>query len=210
MKTKLLAAALIAAALPTGAIAQRLAPATVAVVDTTRIYRECNACRTAQTALQGQVTTLQQRQQQLGQPIQTELQSIETAARAAQNQTGAARTTAEAQLQQRLQALRLQENTANQELQRLEQNLRSTQQHVLQQINARLNPIISQVMTARGANVAVSVDATLAHAGGINITNEVLTQLNAALPAVSVTPLPQAAQPAPAQPLPQQPRPQGR
>lgn len=210
MKTKLLAAALIAAAIPTAASAQRLPAATVAVVDTARIYRECNACRAAQTALQAQVTTLQQRQQQLGQPIQAELQSIEQAAQAARNQTGAARTTTEQQLQQRLQALRLQENTANQELQRLETNLRSTQAHVLQQINARLNPIIQQLMTARGANLALAVDATLAHAGSINITNEVLAQLNAQLPAVSVTPLPQPPAQQPAQPQPQQPRPQGR
>jgi outer membrane protein len=209
MKTKLLAAALIAAALPTAAMAQRVPPASVVVIDTDRIYRECNACRAAQASLQAQVTTLQQRQQTLGQPIQTELQSIEAAARAAQNASGAARTTAEQQIQQRLQALRQQESTANQELQLLETNLRSTQAHVLQQINTRLNPIIQQVMTARGANLAVAVGATLAHAGGVNVTNDVLTQLNAQLPAVSVTPMPQAA--APAQPAqPQQPRPQGR
>ena len=211
MKTKLLAAALIAAALPTAVMAQRVPAASVAVIDTDRIYRECNACRAAQATLQTQVNNLQQRQQALGQPIQTELQSIEAAARAAQSATGAARSTAEQQIQQRLQALRQQESTANQELQLLETNIRSTQAHVLQQINTRLNPIIQQVMTARGANLAVAVGATLAHAGSVNVTNDVLTQLNAQLPAVSVTPLPQPAAPAqPAQPQPQQPRPQGR
>jgi outer membrane protein len=209
MKTKLLAAALIAAAIPGAASAQRVPAATVVVVDTARVYRECNACRAAQASLQAQVTQLQQRAQQLGQPLQTEMQSIEQAAQALRNQTGAARTTAEQQLQQRIQALRAQETTANQELQRGEQNLRSIQAHVLQQINTRLNPIITQVMTARGANLAVSTDATLAHAAGINVTAEVLTQLNQQLPTVSVTPLPQQpGQPAATQPPAQ--RPQGR
>lgn len=209
MNTKLIAAAMIAAAIPAGAAAQRVPAAAVAVVDTARIYRECNACRAAQASLQTQVTTLQQRAQQLGQPIQAELQSIEQAAAAARSQSGAARTTSEQQLQQRLQALRARESTANQELQRLETNLRSTQAHVLQQINTRMNPIISQVMQARGANLAVGVDATLAHAAAINVTTDVLTQLNAQLPSVSVTPLPQTAAPAAPQ-QPQPPRPQGR
>lgn len=209
MKTKLLAAALIAAAIPVGAAAQRVPAASVVVVDTQRIYRECNACRAAQAALQSQVTALQQRAQSLGQPIQTELQSIEQAAAAARNQTGAARTTAEQQLQQRVTALRARETQANQELQQLEANVRSTQAHVLQQINTRMNPIISQVMQARGANLAVSTEATLAHAAGINVTADVLTQLNAQLPSVSVTPLPQAAAPAGQQPA-QPARPQGR
>lgn len=209
MKTKLLAAALVAAAIPAGASAQRVPAASVIVVDTARIYRECTACRAAQAALQGQATTLQQRQQQLGQPIQTELQSIEQAARALP-QSGAARTTGEQQLQQRVAALRAQETTANQELQRLETNLRSTQANVLQQINTRLNPIISQVMQTRGANLAVGVDATLAHAAAINVTTDVLTLLNQQLPSVSLTPLPQAAAPAGRQPVPATPRPQGR
>jgi len=208
MKTKLLAAAVIAAAaIPTVASAQRVPAASVVVVDTGRIYRECNACRAAQTTLNAQVQALQTRRQQLGQPIQTEAQSIAQAAEAARNQTGAARTQSEQALQQRVQTLRTQEDAANQELARLQQNLQSTQAHVVQQINARLDPIISQVMTARGANLAVSVDATLAHTGALNVTNDVLAQLNAQLPAVSVTPLPQAAAPAPAQ---TQAQPQGR
>src|SRR5215217_1999556 len=139
------------------------AAASVVVVDTDRIYRECTACRGAQGVLQTMQTQLQQRAQALGQPIETELQSIQQAATAARSQTGAARTTAESQLQQRAQRLEQQRSTAQQELARMEQNLRSTQSNVLQQINVRLNPIINQVMTQRGANLAVDVGATLAH-----------------------------------------------
>ena len=87
----------------------------------------------------------------------------------------------------------------------MEQNLRSTSAHVVQQINVRLNPIITQVMTQRGANLALDVSATLAHAGALNVTDAVLAALNQGLPSVSVTPLPpqpgQQQQPAqPAQP----------
>ena len=201
------AAVALSLAVPAVAPAQRVANAQIVVVDTDRIYRECNACRTAQTQLQALGTQLQQRAQALGAPIETELQSIQQAAAAARNQTGAARTTAEQQLQQRAQRLEQQRTTAQQELAGMEQNLRSTQAHVIQQINQRLNPIINQVMTQRGANLAVDVAATLAHAQVLNVTDAVLAQLNSQLPNVTVSPLPQAQQPAT---QPQQPRPPGR
>jgi Skp family chaperone for outer membrane proteins len=201
MKNMLLGAAMaLSLAVPGAALAQRTPAATVVVVDTDRIYRDCTACRAAQGQLQGLGTQLQQRAQALGQPIETELQSIQTAANAARNQSGAARTAAETALQQRAQRLDQQRTTAQQELARMEQNLRSTQANVLQQINARLNPIINQVMTARGANIALDVNATLAHSGALNVTDQVLQQLNAALPSVTVAPLPAGQQPAPAQP----------
>ncbi len=130
----------------------------------------------------------------MGQPIQSEGQSIEQAARAAANQQGAARTTAETSLQQRVNALQAKQNAANQELQRLEQNIQSSQANVVRQINVRLNPIITQVMNARGANLALDTEATLARSPALDVTNEVLAALNQQLPSVSVTPLPQQQQ----------------
>jgi outer membrane protein len=198
MKKLLFGAALAALSLgvPGAAVAQRAADAVIVVVDTDRIYRDCTACRAAQTQLQTQITSAQQRAQQLGQPIQTEAQSIQQAAQAARNATGAAKTTAETSLQQRVQQLQQRETAANQEMSRLEQTIQSTRAHVLQQINTRLNPIINQVMTQRGANVALDVNATLARAQALDVTDAVLAALNQQLPSVSVTPLPQAQQPA--------------
>lgn len=197
------ALAALSLALPGAAQAQRAPGAVIVVVDTDRIYRDCTACKAAQTQLQGMVTSARTRAQQLGQPLQTEAQSIEQAGAALRNQSGAARTAAETALNTRVQQFQQRQTTAQQEVARLEQNIQSTQANVLRQINARLNPVITQVMTARGANVALDVNATLARSGALDVTNDVLTALNAALPSVSVTPLPQAQQPA-------QPQPQGR
>lgn len=181
------ALAAIALAIPASASAQRVGPASVVVVDTQRIYRDCTACRSAQTQLQAQLTAVQQRVQALGAPLQTEAQAIQTAAQAAARQTGAARTTAEAALQQRVQALEARQNTANQEIGRQRQTLERNQAFVSQQLNARLGPIITAVMTARGANIAVDRQATLSAAPALDVTADVLTQLNQQLPSVSVT-----------------------
>ncbi len=192
--TKLLFGAATAALLlaaPSAALAQRAGPATIVVVDTERLFSECTACRAASTQLQAMIVQGQQRAQQLGQPLQVEAQSLQQAAQAAQAQpAGAARTAAEASLRTRAQALQSRQDAANQELQRLDQNIQSTRSNVARQLNERLNPIYTQVMNAHGANLLVDVGATLAHAPALDVTNEVLTALNAAAPTVSVTPLP--------------------
>ena len=77
------ALAALSLALPGAAQAQRTPGAVIVVVDTDRVYRECTACRAAQTQLQGMVTSARTRASQLGQPLQTEAQSIEQAGAAA-------------------------------------------------------------------------------------------------------------------------------
>ncbi len=179
-----------AMAVPTAAQAQRAPAATIVVVDSGRIYRECTACRTAQASLQSQANTLQTRQQTLAGQLRTEGQAIQTAITALNGaQPGAA-------LRTRVQAFQTREQQANAELQRSQTNLQSIQQNVLRQINTRLGPAVNQVMVQRGANIAVDVDATLAHAAGTEVTDAVLVALNATLPSVTLTPLPAQAQPA--------------
>ncbi len=184
------AAAALSLGLPGVAHAQKAPSAVIVVVNTDRVFRECNACVAAQTQLQSLVASSRTRAQELGQPLQTEAQSIEQAAAALRNQTGAARTSGETALNTRAQAFQQRQTAAQQELQQMEQNVQSTQANVLRQINERLNPIISSVMTARGANIALDTNATLARAASLDVTDQVLAQLNAALPSVSVTPLP--------------------
>ncbi len=190
MKTKFLLAAAVLAAIPAAASAQRVAPATILVVDTNRVLRECTACVSATAALQAQETAFQQRQQALAAPIQTEQAAISQAIEAAQRLTGAARTSAENALQPRVQAFRQRQQSAEQELRTLQQNFESTRLHVGVQLNQRLQPIYTQIMGARGANLVISTDAQLASAPALDITAQVLAALNQQAPAVSITPLP--------------------
>ncbi|MEA2998583.1 MAG: outer membrane protein [Sphingomonadales bacterium] len=200
MNKFLFGAAIAAATLAVPASAQRAPQASIIVVDTGRVFSECIACRAASAQLQTMVQQGNARAQQLGQGIQIEGQSIQQAAQAASTQpVGPARTATENGLRQRAQALDARQTSANQEIQRLEQNLQSTRANVARQLNERLNPIYTTVMNAHGANLVLDTDATLNHAPALDVTNEVLAALNAAVPSVSVTPLPQQA-PNPAQP----------
>jgi outer membrane protein len=194
MKSKfaLTALALFAVA-PSAALAQAAPPAVVVVIDSERIYRECNACKTAQSGLQSRINTLRTRQQTLTNQLRTESQAIETAIRALNGAQP------DAALRTRANAFQKKQDDANQELARGQENIQSIQQNVLRQINARLLPAIREVMSARGANMAVDTSNLLAHAAGVDVTTPVLTSLNRTLTSVSLTPLPAqtpAAQPA--------------
>lgn len=190
MRNILTAAALLSTALviPTAAQAQRAPAAVVVVVDTSRIYRDCNACRTAQAGLTSQANALRTRQQTLLNQLRTEGQPIQTAVNALNGKQP------DAALRARIEAFQKKEQQANEELSRTQQNLQSIQANIVRQINERLNPVINQVMTQRGANIAVDTEATLAHSAVLNVTDTVLAALNAALPSVSLTPLPQQQQ----------------
>ena len=182
---------------PFPVFAQALSPAIIAIVDTQRVTNECTACKSASAQIQALVTQGQARAQALSAPIQAEEQSINVAAQALSKLApGAARNTAETALRTRAQTLQTKQQAAQRELGGLQQNIQSVQANVGRQISERLNPIISQTMAARGANIAVDQQATLAAAKGIDVTDAVLAALNAALPSVSVTPLPAAPKPA--------------
>lgn len=175
--------------LPGVAVAQRN-NADILIVDTNRVFTECTACRAAQSQLQTQVATLQQRRTTLGQQLQTEGAPIQTAVNALNGRAP------DAALSARIRAFETKQNTANQELQRSATNIQSTEAHVNQQIGTRLGPILETIRNTRRAAVVLAKGQTLANDNALDVTNEVLTQLNTQLPSVSVTPLPAGQQPA--------------
>ena len=196
--TKIILAALVAtSALATPALAQRAPAAVVVVVDTDRIGNECTACRAASQQLQQREQQLRTRAQTLQTQLQTEGKPIQDAIEALKGKQP------DAALQARVTAFQTKQRSAQQELSNGERSLQSTQVHVNQQIGTRLKTIIGTVAAQRGANLAVGKDSTLYSATTVDVTDAVLALLNQQLPAVSVTPLPQQAQP-------QQTNPQGR
>jgi outer membrane protein len=194
MMIRLTAALIAASALATPVLAQRVPAAQVAVVDLDRVGRECNACKTASTALQSQVNAFNTRRQQLTTQLNPERQQLQTAVNAlAGKQPDAA-------LTQRIQAFQQKEQTAAAELERQQTQIQRNQAHISQQINAKLVPLLQPAMERRGANVLMDTQSAIRFATTLDITNDVLAALNGALTSVSTT--------APAQP--QQQTPQGR
>jgi Skp family chaperone for outer membrane proteins len=174
------------------ALAQVKAPATQAiVVDTSKVFATCTACVAAQAALKVQADAIQARQQALAAPLQTEGQALQAAVNALAGKEP------DAALKARATAFQQKQQAAQQELAQKEQTFNQNRAYVGQQISAKLNPIIVATMKARGANVAIDPQSVLAYEPALDVTNDVMTQLNTQLPSVSTT---APAAPAPAKP----------
>ena len=189
MKRLLLSASLAGSViLPSAAQAQAIPAAVVAVVDLEKVTSACNACKTAAAALRAQATALQNRQQALATPLQTEQKSIQTAIDALNGKEP------DAALKTRVQAFQTKEQQAAQELQTQQQQVQRNQQYIQKQVSDKLGPIYTQVMQRRGANMMVEIGQTLASGASLDVTNDILTALNSALPTIQTT------APAPAKP----------
>lgn len=190
MSKYLISAAFAAAMLvPAAASAQAIPPAVVAVVDLDRVTTDCTACKVASAALRSQVTALGTRETQLAAPLKTEQQAIQAAINALAGKAP------DAALEARIKAFQTKQQSGAAELQRQQQQLQRNQAHIQQQIQAKLGPIYQQVMQRRGANLLMETGSTLATAATIDVTNDVVVALNAALPSLQTTAPPQAQQP---------------
>jgi Skp family chaperone for outer membrane proteins len=166
---------------PTVASAQAIPAAVIAVVDLDRVTTSCTACTTAQTALRSQVAALQAREKALGAPLQTEQQSIQAAIDALKGKEP------DAALQARIRAFQAKQQTGAAEIERQQTQIKANQQYIQKQIADRLAPIYQQVMQRRGANVLLETGATLATTTSVDVSNDVVAALNAALPTIQTT-----------------------
>lgn len=198
-KTMLAAAiagsAMIAATAPAAA-QTRLGAPVVAIVDTDRIMRDCNACKAAAAQLQSQADTLQGLAQRLATPLDSEAQQLQAAVNAANGKPDAA-------LQTRIQAFEGKQQSAQNQVQGQQAVLQRNAQYVRQQVGEKLIPIIEQVSKASGATLTVDKGSLLFASPTLEITDGVLAALNQQLAAVNTVapaPAPQQGQPAAGQP----------
>jgi Skp family chaperone for outer membrane proteins len=182
MKTLLVSAAFAVALLaPSVASAQAIPAAVVAVVDLDRVTSSCNACKTASAALKSQVSSFETRRNSLATSLQTEQKSIQTAIDALKGKEP------DAALQARVKAFQAKAQQSEQDLAGQQSQIQRNQAYIQKQIQDKLNPIYSQVMQRRGANLLVEVGATLATAQNVDVSNDVLSALNSALPTLVTT-----------------------
>lgn len=175
-------------ALAGGAVAPVYAQtaSSVLVVNVSRVFEESAAGKAAIAQLRPQVDQLQQRQRSYQQQFQREEQAIQQAAAA--NQPGKAPVTPIATLQQRARDLQQREQTANSELQSRQQALQASDNSVRRQILEGMTPIVNALLKERNASVAIPTSVALGNVAGIDVTADVVSRLDRALPRVSTTP----------------------
>lgn len=178
-------------AVPTVAAAQALPAPVIAVVDLQKAMTTCNACKTALGQLEAQLKGLKTLQSSLEAPLQTEARAIQTAA------TALAGKPADAALTARAQAFEKKQADAQRQLQSREQQFQRNRSFVLQQINQKMEPVLTSVLARRNASVMLDAGSVVRFAPTIDVTNDVVAGLNTSLTSVSTTAPAQAAAAAP-------------
>jgi len=180
------AAAALAIGLPATAHAQQ---ANILVVDSDRLMSDCTACKAASTQLQSRQAALRTRAQTLQTQLEAEGKPIQAAVDALNGKDP------DAALQAKITAFKTKRRNSSQELQTSTNSLQSTVAHVQQQIGQKIVALVEATRARRGAAIILSKNSTIANDNAIDVTTEVMTALNAQLPAVSITPMPQSAAP---------------
>ena len=184
----LIAAASAALATPQLASAQALPAAVVAVVDVNRASSQCNACRTAVATLESQLGALRALQASLDSSLQTEARSIQAAVAALKGkQPDAALTT-------RARAFEQKQADAQRQLQTRQATFERSRAFVFKQIQDKLEPVVTGVLSRRGASVMIDSSNVVRFAPSVDVTNDVIAGLNSSLTSIN-TNAPAAAAP---------------
>lgn len=176
-----IAAATAAVVLPSAASAQALPAAVIAVADVNRASAQCNACRTAVSALEGQVNSLKALQASLGSSLQTEANSIQAAVTALNGKQP------DAALNARAKAFEQKQAAAQGQLQSRDATFQRNKAYVFKQIGDKLDPVLTSVMAKRGATLIVDANSALRFSPSIDVTNDVIAGLNASLTTIGTT-----------------------
>ena len=178
---KLALAALAVAIMPQTALAQTVPNAVVIIVDGNKAGTECTACRTALSQLQQQGQAIQTLRQQLGAPLQTEGQQLQTAIDALKGKQP------DAELQARITAFQTKQNQDEQQVATRAQTFERNKAYVLQQIRAKIGPAIEAVQARRRANLVLDANATANFSPSLDVTNDVIAELNRTLTSIATT-----------------------
>jgi Skp family chaperone for outer membrane proteins len=181
-KAILLASASVAvtASLPTIASAQ--AVTNVAVANVEDAVQRSGAFTTAvgqiKTTYKAQIDAFEARQKSL----QAELQPLVTAFQTAQR----APNPNQAALQTQATTIQTRQQAAQRELQNLALPFGRAQAYVEEQISAKLEAALKAAMVKRKVSLVVAPQATISYQPAADITGDIVTELNAMVPSVSI------------------------
>ncbi len=189
MKTIFKAAVLALA--PMTAMALAAAPAAaqsktgIAIADLERAVGTSTAYTTARTQMnttyKAQIDAVTARRTAIEADLKTKGEALQTAINAAGGKPTPA-------LETQYQQYQAQTQTYQQELQRLSQPLTLANAYVEEQITAKLSDALKAAMTKTKVDLVLKPEATFSYQPTVDITAAVVTELNALVPSVGITP----------------------
>ncbi len=176
---------------PVTAIAIAITPAIaqskqgIAVVDLQRAVGTSNAYTTARTQIQttykAQIDSFTARKNTIDADLKAKGSALEAAMKAAGGKPTPA-------IQSQYEAYQKAGQDGQAELQRLGQPIALANAYVEEQISAKLSDALKAAMTKAKVDLVLGPDATVSYQPSVDITQSVVTELNALVPSVGITP----------------------
>ena len=209
LKAALLAAAPVSAAIALPGIASAQTVTNVAVADLEEAIAKSNAYTLAVSQIKVTYKAQIDAADARARALTAELQPLAAAYQAATKAPNAALN--QAALQQQLTTLQQREQAANREVQNISAPVALARAYAVEQIQMKLEAAVNSAMAKKRINILLQPQAVLKVLPAAEITNDILAELNVAVPNVGIIP-PAGWQPgqAGAAQAPAQPQPQGR
>ncbi|MDQ4419674.1 OmpH family outer membrane protein [Sphingobium sp. DEHP117] len=171
------------AAVPAPALAQ--SKLGIAVVNIGQAIDGSAAATTARSQMQvtykGTIDSLNTRRTALEAEMKQKADALQAGLKAAGGKPSPA-------LQTQYEALQRRQQEAQAELQRLSQPVALANAYVEEQIGAKLNDALKSAMSKAKVDLVLSPEATVSYQPAVDITQMVVTELNALVPAVGIVP----------------------
>jgi len=162
------------------------APAAAPLVSGPPIANVCvyhnDAALAESTAGKAAAARMQQLRAQVSAELQAEQQGVQADAQALQNKRA---TLTQEQLQQQAAPIQQRGEALQRKAQLRQRELEATGQKALQRINAQIDPILRGLYQSHGCSLLLSGDAVLASNPAMDMTPQVVEQLNARLPTIA-------------------------
>ncbi len=157
----------------------------IAVVDVQRAVAQSSAYTTArsqiQTTYKAQIDNFNARKNAIDTDLRSKGTALETAMKAAGNKPTPA-------IQTQYEAYQKAGQAGQAELQRLGQPIALANAYVEEQISAKLSDALKAAMTKAKVDLILAPDATVSYQPGVDVTQQVVTELNTLVPSVGITP----------------------
>ena len=151
----------------------------VVVVNVARIFQDSAAGKYALSQLRPQNEQLNQRTRNYQTQFQKEEQALQ--------QQAQAKTLTQPVLQQKAQDLQKRAQTANEDIQARARALQASDNAWKQQVLDAMNPILQAVMKEKNAVAVIPSSVTLGAVPSVDVTADVMSRLDRALPRVNLT-----------------------
>ncbi|MEJ7934071.1 OmpH family outer membrane protein [Sphingobium sp. AN558] len=157
----------------------------IAVVDVQRAVGTSAAYSTARTQIQttykAQIDNFTTRKNAIDADLRAKGTALDTAMKAAGGKPTPA-------LQAQYEAAQKAQQNGQAELQRIGQPIQLANAYVEEQIGAKLSDALKAAMTKAKVDLILAPDATVSYQPTVDLTDEVITELNALVPSVGITP----------------------